>query len=675
MLVDKESYRVGIYTRLSIDDGNSEESVSIDTQKKILTEFVNKKGWQIAKVYADDGFSGGNFERPDFKRMIQDIENKEIDCVVTKDLSRLGRNYLDCGYYLEIYFPEHQIRYIAVNDGVDTISNSSMDITPFKNILNEMYVKDISVKVSSARKARAKDGKYMATTAPYGYLKDPQNHNHLIIDEETAPIIKEIFEMYSQGKGTLYITKYLEEKKILRPTEYWLQKGLVKKVLKRNKGSYYWSNKTILDIISNPVYIGAVIGNKTRKLSPKIKKIVKVPKEQWTIIENMHEPIISKELFDKAQRIREKNKILYKNTIEGERYKNIFSKMIRCPDGRNMLCKKIYSRGDSVSIENRKYYCDTTCPHRTKECKNICIRAEKLYKIVLNDINKYANTFYNNKENYSILEQKLEEMTSQNTKTYENEKKRLENRLNELNMVITASYEDKVFKRITEDTFIMISNKYEKEQLEIKEKLKGIIEEIEKVNRSNNNAISFTKLLTEFNGISELTQSTVTNLIDRIIVYPSEIRINDKGKREKMQKIEICYRYVGCLEPTTITFENTVYKTRYEDRVCQICGKTYTPTTSRQKFCIECKDEGRRIRHRKHYREKIQAQGGNKGYKERTCILCGKTYKPNSSSQKYCSDCKEKGREILKREWYIKKKEIYQAKKKEKEEQKQRKSA
>lgn len=151
MILDKDTYRVGIYTRLSIDDGTNEESVSIDTQRKILTDFVTSKGWQIAKIYVDDGFSGGNFERPDFKRMIQDIENKEIDCVVTKDLSRLGRNYLDCGYYLEIYFPEHQVRYIAVNDGVDTISNTSMDITPFKNILNEMYVKDISVKVTSAK--------------------------------------------------------------------------------------------------------------------------------------------------------------------------------------------------------------------------------------------------------------------------------------------------------------------------------------------------------------------------------------------------------------------------------------------------------------------------------------------------------------------------------------------
>ncbi|MBR3697112.1 MAG: recombinase family protein [Clostridia bacterium] len=243
MVAIKNSYRVGIYTRLSIDDGTNEESVSIDTQKKILTEFVTNKGWQIAKIYVDDGYSGGNFDRPDFKRMIQDIENKEIDCVVTKDLSRLGRNYIDCGFYLEIYFPEHQVRYIAVNDGVDTISNSSMDITPFKNILNEMYVKDISVKVSSARRARLHDGKYMTTVAPYGYLKDENDNTHLVVDPETAPIVKQIYEMYYNGKGTNYIGNYLEKNKIISPMEYFYQKGFIKKRRKINKNMYNWNTK------------------------------------------------------------------------------------------------------------------------------------------------------------------------------------------------------------------------------------------------------------------------------------------------------------------------------------------------------------------------------------------------------------------------------------------------
>jgi DNA invertase Pin-like site-specific DNA recombinase len=665
--MDKDTYRVGIYTRLSIDDGTNEESVSIDTQKKILTDFVVKKGWQITKVYVDDGYSGGNFERPDFQRMIQDIENKVIDCVVTKDLSRLGRNYLDCGYYLEIFFPEHQVRYIAVNDGVDTISNSSMDITPFKNILNEMYVKDISVKVSSARKARLQDGKFMATTAPIGYLKDPQNHNHLIIDEEIAPIIKEIFEMYNKGKGTHFITNYLENKKILRPSEYLLRKGLIKKVGKRNKSIYYWSNKTILDILSNPVYKGAVVGNKTKKVSPKSKKLIKIPQEQWIIIEDMHEPIISKELFDNVQRIRANHKARYECNADEERYKNIFSRFLRCPNDKNIICRKIDTKGDSVDIANRKYCCSDKCPHKTQNCKSIYIRAEKLYNIVLNDINNYTNDFYNNKDNYSILEQKLEEMTNQNTKIYENEKNKLQNRLNELNQLITSSYEDKVFKRITEDTFIIIMNKYESEQKEIKDKLEKVIDNLETTKRNNKNAISFSKLLKEFRGTSKLTISTISNLIDKITIFPSEIYINEDGQKEKRQKIEICYRYVGCLNPTTIKFDTINYKTRYKDKVCKLCGKTFSPITSTQKYCDDCKERATKLKRQQRYREKIKAQGGNNGYSEKVCQLCGKTYKPNSSSQKYCSDCREEGRTILKNQWYIKKKEIYQNKKKQKQ--------
>lgn len=663
MIPNNNIYRVGIYTRLSIDDGKNEESMSIDTQKKILKDFVRSKGWEIAKIYVDDGYSGGNFERPDFKRMIQDIENKEIDCVVTKDLSRLGRNYLDCGYYLEIFFPEHQVRYIAVNDGVDTISNTSMDITPFKNILNEMYVKDISVKVRSARQARLKDGKYMGSVAPYGYKKDPKDHNHLLIDEETAYVVREVFEMYSNGKGTMYIANQLEKKKILRPTEYFLRKGWIKTKRKTNKSEYYWSNKTILDMLQKQVYTGAIIGNMTKKVSPKSKKVVAVPKEQWVIVENMHEPIISKELFEKVQRIKAKHKAVYDKKSSEEKYDNIFSKILKCPYGKRLECRKIDCRGDSVEITNRKYSCPSFCPYRTEECKNVYLRAEKLYNIVLGDINNYTNDFCNNKENYSILEQKLKELTSKNTKVYENEKFRLEKRLNELNQLITSSYEDKVFKKITEDTFILITNKYEREQQEIKNKIKNVIEKLENIKRDNDNANSFTKLLVDFKGATKLTIGIVANLIDRITIFPSEIKINEKGIKEKNQRIEISYRYVGCLNSTTIKFETLNYRTRYKDRVCEICNKTYTPTTSRQKVCIDCKKEAQKLRRKQRYNEKIKAQGGNKGYRERVCQICGNVYKPNSSGQKFCSNCTEKAREILKRNWYIKKKEIYQSKK------------
>lgn len=597
--------------------------------------------------------------------MIKDIENKEINCVITKDLSRLGRNYIDCGFYLEIYFPEHNIRYIAVNDGVDTISNQSMDITPFKNILNEMYIKDISVKVSSAKRVRLQSGKYMTIVAPYGYLKDELDNTHLVIDPETAPIVKLIFEMYFSGKGTTYIANYLKNNKVLRPSEYFYSKGFIKTRRTENKGIYYWSNKTILDILSNPAYKGAVAGGKTKKVSPKSKKRINISKEEWTIIEDMHEPIISKQLYDNVQKIRKGNKLKYEVVINSNRFDNIFRRIVRCPQDRNMVCRKIDCKGNSIDIENRKYCCNDKCPY-SEQCKWITIRAEKLYNIVLADINQYTNQFCSNKENYILLEKKLTELNTKNTKMYENEKNKILNRLSEINQLITASYEDKIFKRITEDFFNMMVSKYQQEQADLSEKLNKVNENIEEIKRDNQNTINFTKILKEFKGTSKLTSETIANLLDKIIIFPSEIITDENGEKSKIQKIEICYRYVGCLNPTTIEFETINYKTRYKDRTCEICGATFSPTTSRQKICTSCKDKANKLRRKQRYREKIQAKGGNTGYSEKECKLCGKTYKPNSSSQKYCEHCKDIGREMLKKNWYIKKKQIYQDNKKQK---------
>lgn len=211
---EKKIYLVGIYCRLSKDDGTDNESASIATQKSILTDYVKKQGWHIAKTYVDDGYSGTNFQRPSFQNMIKDIESGLINCVITKDLSRLGRNYLDCGLYLEVFFPEHNVRYIAVNDGVDTLNKSAMDITPFRNILNEMYAADISVKIKSAYRARFQQGKFMGTTAPYGYIKDPADHNHLLIDDKVAHVVKEIFDLALKGNGVAKICRHLNKQHI-----------------------------------------------------------------------------------------------------------------------------------------------------------------------------------------------------------------------------------------------------------------------------------------------------------------------------------------------------------------------------------------------------------------------------------------------------------------------------
>jgi DNA invertase Pin-like site-specific DNA recombinase len=201
-------YSAGIYCRLSKDDGGAEgESASISTQKAILTAYVRERGWRLTKTYVDDGYSGVNFLRPNFQAMIKDIEAGLIDCVITKDLSRLGRNYLDCGLYLELFFPEHNVRYIAVNDGVDTLNKAAMDVTPFRNILNDMYSADVSMKIKSAYRARFRQGKFMGTTPPYGFLKDPADHNHLIVDEAVAPIVRKMFELALEGNGIAKIRR------------------------------------------------------------------------------------------------------------------------------------------------------------------------------------------------------------------------------------------------------------------------------------------------------------------------------------------------------------------------------------------------------------------------------------------------------------------------------------
>lgn len=246
-------------------------------------------------------------------------------------------------------------------------------------------------------------------------------------------------------------------------------------------------------------------------------------------------------------------------------------------------------------------------------------------------------------------------MTDQNTKMYEAEKNKLENRLKELNQLITSSYEDKVFKKITEETFILISNKYEQEQQDVRNKLNAVIESLEQLKRENNNVNSFRNRLKEFDGAKELTAVTLSNIVDDILIYPSVVCKNEDGKQVRTQTIEIIYRYVGSLGETTINVP-PAYKIRYSDRECQICGKTYSPITSTQKYCSECKEEGVKLRKKNNYRKKIEAQGGNKGYRERTCEICGKKYKPNSSGQKFCVDCKEIAKKEFKHKWYLKKK-------------------
>ena len=297
-------YRAAVYCRLSKDDDLQGESASIANQRDMLEKYCEKQGWEVVAVYQDDGFTGLNMERPDLQRMLRAIERRQINLVITKDLSRLGRNYLQTGHLIEDFFPRNGVRYIAMNDGIDTLRDNN-DIAPFKNILNEMYSKDISKKVHSSYLLKAQKGQFTGCLAPFGYRKDPEDKNHLLIDEETAPIVRLIFGYALNGHGPNYIRRRLEKEKIPCPTWWNRERGLRNTRTKWEKkdpenGRYMWDFSVIKDLLMNPVYTGAIASQK-KDYRFKIGTIGEKKPEDWIVVEGQHEPLIDSMSFDIVQ--------------------------------------------------------------------------------------------------------------------------------------------------------------------------------------------------------------------------------------------------------------------------------------------------------------------------------------------------------------------------------------
>ena len=284
-----------LYCRISLDDGGDNESMSISNQKIMLRDFAEKNGMFLHEYYVDDGYTGRNFNRPSFQRMIADIEAGKIGCVITKDLSRLGRNYIEAGSYIEIFFPKHNVRYIAITDGVDSLTRQEMDITPFKNILNDMYSRDISKKVLSGITIRSRQGKFCGGTPPLGLMRDPEDKGHLIIDPKTAPIIRKIYDYALDGLGCMRISKKLMEEKI--PVTH------VKSNTERKENYYYWAGSRISHILRNPFYKGAHLVFRTHQKGIRSGTYDIIPREEWEIIENCHEAIVSPEEWEKVQEL------------------------------------------------------------------------------------------------------------------------------------------------------------------------------------------------------------------------------------------------------------------------------------------------------------------------------------------------------------------------------------
>ena len=573
---------VGIYCRLSKDDGTDNESASIATQKSILTDYVKKQGWHLTKTYVDDGYSGTNFQRPNFQNMIKDIENGIINCVITKDLSRLGRNYLDCGLYLEVFFPEHNVRYIAVNDGVDTLNKSAMDITPFRNILNEMYSADVSVKIKSAYRARFNQGKFMGVSAPYGYVKDPADHNHLLIDNKVAHVVREIFDLALAGNGISKIRKHLNAQHILRPAAYAVERGETgyERHFEDNEDNrYIWSENSVRSILRSPIYAGNLAGYKRIAANMKSKKRPSTLPEEWEVIPNTHEGIVTQEEFDTVQQMMTSRR----RQENAGGFENIFAGIIKCADcGYAMRAMSAHRRKRPDIIDCVQYSCNNYGRYGNVGCTAHTIEARDLFHAVLADINRFADMAVNNERAVRAIERKLTETDRSRARALEKEQRKLNKRLAELDRLFSSLYEDKVMERITERNFDMMSEKYQKEQLEVETRLKEVSETLSDSYEKSQGVRDFLSLIRNYQGIKELDAAVVNALIDKILVSERETLADGTVQQE----IKIYYKFIGFVGELHIT--PTRRWTALPEKHCMVCGVGYIPGSAVAKYCSVC---------------------------------------------------------------------------------------
>lgn len=535
MKPNSAKYIAGLYLRLSKDDDKETESSSISTQRKMLRTFAKKNNFTVYKEYIDDGYSGTNFERPSFKKMIEDIENKKINLVITKDLSRLGRDYIISGKYTEIYFPSKSVRYIAINDGYDS-ENQHTDIAPFKNLINEMYARDTSKKIRSALYAKMSDGHFIGNFAPYGYKKDPKNKNHLIPDEESAIIVRKIFNMAAYGNPPIKIARNLNYNKILTPAEYRCKNHLHLDIDNYSKRKE-WTSSTISKMLKNQVYIGNTIQGKTSKISFKSKIKVNRPKEEWVIVKNTHKPIVDKETFDIV-----KSHSLRRTCEKKGKFTNIFSGIAKCMDcKKNMSAVSSRKKGSQANLVCSKYKL-----YGKNECTNHFIDYDELYNIVLESIRK--NTIINeNDKNELYLKFKNSKKESQ-TDLYKLQLNNLKKELLRIDKIIQNLYEDKINLIISNERFEKLLHKYESDNENVSYKIKNISNLLKNISKDSAKfSKSYEKFLNQIdklNNIKKLTPNIILKLIDHIEVgQGSYIKI--KNKKIKKQKIKIYFRLLG----------------------------------------------------------------------------------------------------------------------------------
>ena len=530
-----------LYCRLSLEDSRENESMSISNQKLMLRDYAEKNAMFQYEYYVDDGYTGRNFNRPSFQRMIADIEAGKVGCVITKDLSRLGRNYIEAGSYIEIFFPKHNVRYIAVTDGVDSLTRQEMDITPFKNILNDMYSRDISKKVLAGRMTRSRQGKFCGGQPPLGLMRDPDEKGHLITDPETAPVIRRIFELALDGWGCMRIAKQLMDDKV--PITR------VKANTECDVNYYSWGSARISHILRNPFYKGAHLVCRTHQKGIRSNTYDIIPRENWEVIENCHEAIVTPAEWEQVQEIIDRRPTIMKGNACP--FYNIFHGIIYCATcGKSMQVryekvgrtgKNRFTGKEREPIDKAYYICQTYNRLGKNACTSHKIEARDLYNLVLKDIQDLAAMALKDADVfYQRLSSRMERRYMADASEMQKECDRLEARNQEIDSMFMSLYTDKAKGILTEQRFLKLTATLEQEQDANRKRIQDLMLVMRRTDEQESDVRTFMQEIRKYAAIQELDEAVLNRLISKILV--GEVR---KVDGQKCQEVKIVYNFVG----------------------------------------------------------------------------------------------------------------------------------
>ena len=649
-----ESKITALYERLSRDDDNAGDSNSIVNQEKYLEGYAGQKGYSNCVHYTDDGWSGGNFERPAWKKLVEDIEAGKVAHVIVKDMSRVGRDYLQTGFYTDVMFRERGVHFIAIANGVDSDDQTTNEFAPFLNIMNEWYLRDLSRKQKTAIRVKGESGKPITNCMIYGYKKDPQDKHHWLIDEEAAAIVRRIFRLTIEGKGPYDIARILFDDQVETPAVYW---GKQKKGLWKSKeefpNPYNWSGYIVGNILSKPEYMGDTVNFRSHKKSYKDKSSVKNPKDEWLIFKDTHEPIVDRETWELAQKLRKTPKRI--DTI-GEA--NPFTGLLYCADcGEKMYNHRYRGNAEKGNYPSDFFDCSSYTlakQKRTSACRGHYITTKNLRTLVLDTIRTVSTYAISNQaeflEKVRAASQLRQEETAKDAKRKLNKDRK---RIAELDTIIKKLYESFAVGRISEERFDSLFKEYEDEQKALTASVSETEAQVSAFAEDTDRAKQFLALAKKYTDFSELTTQMLNEFVDKIIVHAPE-----KVDGDRVQEIEIYLKFIGRFElpipeltPEEEKRQEQLKRQRIRSReryqmlkagehtvgepfklTCKCCGKEFESKRSNTLFCgANCRT--------KYYR----MEAAEERSRECLCGYCGTVFTATRWNAKYCSeDCRYK---------------------------------